>query len=77
METYFPKEVQVQVYNDGTKEKLNYLCGADFVKVHQKPPKGMWSVILCPFASSLDLNVQGVAVVYQPQMSWVSLFLTK
>lgn len=41
METYFPKEVQVQVYNDGTKEKLNYLCGADFVKVHQKPPKGM------------------------------------
>lgn len=41
METYFPKEVQVHVYNDGTKEKLNYLCGADFVKVHQKPPKGM------------------------------------
>uniref|UniRef100_G1NLV9 Phosphoacetylglucosamine mutase n=1 Tax=Meleagris gallopavo TaxID=9103 RepID=G1NLV9_MELGA len=41
METYFPKEVQIQVYNDGTKEKLNHLCGADFVKVHQKPPKGL------------------------------------
>ncbi|OXB75547.1 UNVERIFIED_CONTAM: hypothetical protein H355_013547 [Colinus virginianus] len=41
MEKYFPKEVRIQIYNDGTKEKLNHLCGADFVKVHQKPPKGL------------------------------------
>ncbi|XP_035744440.1 phosphoacetylglucosamine mutase isoform X2 [Egretta garzetta] len=39
MEPYFPKEVLIHLYNDGTKEKLNHLCGADFVKVHQKPPR--------------------------------------
>ncbi|KAM9018753.1 phosphoacetylglucosamine mutase isoform 1-T3 [Ara ararauna] len=41
MEPYLPKEVLIQLYNDGTKEKLNHLCGADFVKVHQKPPRGL------------------------------------
>ncbi|XP_054051395.1 phosphoacetylglucosamine mutase isoform X2 [Rissa tridactyla] len=41
MQPYFPKEVQIHLYNDGTKEKLNHLCGADFVKVHQKPPRGL------------------------------------
>ncbi|KFO94840.1 Phosphoacetylglucosamine mutase, partial [Buceros rhinoceros silvestris] len=41
MEPCFPKEMLIQLYNDGTKEKLNHLCGADFVKVHQKPPRGL------------------------------------
>ncbi|NXA19923.1 AGM1 mutase, partial [Ibidorhyncha struthersii] len=41
MQPYFPKEVLIHLYNDGTKEKLNHLCGADFVKVHQKPPRGL------------------------------------
>lgn len=41
MKPYFPPEVLIHIYNDGTKEKLNHLCGADFVKVHQKPPGGM------------------------------------
>ncbi|NXX95530.1 AGM1 mutase, partial [Centropus bengalensis] len=41
MEAYLPKEVLIRLYNDGTKEKLNHLCGADFVKVHQKPPGGL------------------------------------
>ncbi|KAM6355333.1 phosphoacetylglucosamine mutase isoform 1-T1 [Podargus strigoides] len=41
MQPYFPKEVLIQLYNDGTKEKLNHLCGADFVKCHQKPPRGL------------------------------------
>ncbi|NXI91054.1 AGM1 mutase, partial [Psophia crepitans] len=41
MEPYFPKEVLIRLYNDGTKGKLNHLCGADFVKVHQKPPRGL------------------------------------
>ncbi|KFU84489.1 Phosphoacetylglucosamine mutase, partial [Chaetura pelagica] len=41
MKPYFPKEVLIHLYNDGTKEKLNHLCGADFVKVHQKPPRGL------------------------------------
>ncbi|KAJ7396906.1 phosphoglucomutase 3 [Pitangus sulphuratus] len=41
MKPYFPREVLIHIYNDGTKEKLNHLCGADFVKVHQKPPGGL------------------------------------
>uniref|UniRef100_A0A8C0JAH1 Phosphoglucomutase 3 n=1 Tax=Chelonoidis abingdonii TaxID=106734 RepID=A0A8C0JAH1_CHEAB len=41
MERYLPKKLLIHLYNDGTKEKLNHLCGADFVKVHQKPPLGM------------------------------------
>ncbi|NXH21680.1 AGM1 mutase, partial [Bucco capensis] len=41
MKPYFPKEVLFHLYNDGTKEKLNHLCGADFVKVHQQPPRGL------------------------------------
>ncbi|NXI59324.1 AGM1 mutase, partial [Chloroceryle aenea] len=41
MEPYFPKEMLIHLYNDGTKEKLNHLCGADFVKVNQKPPRGL------------------------------------
>ncbi|NWX42338.1 AGM1 mutase, partial [Steatornis caripensis] len=41
MEPYFPKEVLIHLYNDGSKEKLNHLCGADFVKVYQKPPRGL------------------------------------
>ncbi|XP_054018531.1 phosphoacetylglucosamine mutase [Dryobates pubescens] len=41
MVSYFPKEVLIQLYNDGSKEKLNHLCGADFVKVNQKPPRGL------------------------------------
>ncbi|NXG25531.1 AGM1 mutase, partial [Grallaria varia] len=41
MKPYFPQEVLIDIYNDGTKGKLNYLCGADFVKVHQKSPVGL------------------------------------
>ncbi|XP_071404780.1 phosphoacetylglucosamine mutase [Pithys albifrons albifrons] len=41
MKPYFPQELLIHIYNDGTKEKLNHLCGADFVKVHQKPPVGL------------------------------------
>lgn len=41
MEHYFSQGLTVQLFNDGTKGKLNHLCGADFVKSHQKPPQGM------------------------------------
>ncbi|CAD7678081.1 unnamed protein product [Nyctereutes procyonoides] len=41
MEHYISQELSVQLLNDGTKGKLNHLCGADFVKSHQKPPQGM------------------------------------
>uniref|UniRef100_A0A7N5K616 Phosphoglucomutase 3 n=1 Tax=Ailuropoda melanoleuca TaxID=9646 RepID=A0A7N5K616_AILME len=41
MEHYISQGLSVQLFNDGTKGKLNHLCGADFVKSHQKPPQGM------------------------------------
>ncbi|KAK2498063.1 hypothetical protein MC885_009707 [Smutsia gigantea] len=41
MEHYFSQGLSVQLFNDGTRGKLNHLCGADFVKSHQKPPQGM------------------------------------
>nr|XP_054361426.1 phosphoacetylglucosamine mutase isoform X1 [Mirounga angustirostris] len=41
MEHYISQGLAVQLFNDGTKGKLNHLCGADFVKSHQKPPQGM------------------------------------
>lgn len=41
MKHYLPQGLSVQLFNDGTKGKLNHFCGADFVKSHQKPPEGM------------------------------------
>ncbi|XP_077992363.1 phosphoacetylglucosamine mutase-like [Glandiceps talaboti] len=33
--------INVTVFNDGSQGKLNENCGADFVKLHQKPPEGL------------------------------------
>ncbi|XP_066215057.1 phosphoacetylglucosamine mutase isoform X3 [Saccopteryx leptura] len=41
MRGYFSQGLSVQLFNVGTEGKLNHLCGADFVKSHQKPPQGM------------------------------------
>nr|XP_048291735.1 phosphoacetylglucosamine mutase [Myodes glareolus] len=41
MARYFSQGLLVQLFNDGTAGRLNHLCGADFVKSHQKPPQGM------------------------------------
>uniref|UniRef100_A0A481DN55 Phosphoacetylglucosamine mutase n=1 Tax=Sus scrofa TaxID=9823 RepID=A0A481DN55_PIG len=41
MKHYLPQGLSVQLFNDGTKGKLNHFCGADFVKSHQKPPEGI------------------------------------
>ncbi|MCI4388910.1 hypothetical protein PGIGA_G00091340 [Pangasianodon gigas] len=41
MEAFLKSELQVELFNDGSSGKLNYLCGADYVKVQQKPPQGM------------------------------------
>ncbi|XP_029985122.1 phosphoacetylglucosamine mutase [Sphaeramia orbicularis] len=40
MESHLKKELQISLFNDGSQGKLNYQCGADFVKVQQKPPTG-------------------------------------
>lgn len=41
LEPYLEKKLKLKLCNDGTTGKLNYLCGADFVKVQQKPPQGL------------------------------------
>ncbi|XP_047429113.1 phosphoacetylglucosamine mutase [Mugil cephalus] len=41
MESHLKKELQVSLFNDGSDGKLNHQCGADFVKVQQKPPMGI------------------------------------
>ncbi|XP_066468576.1 phosphoacetylglucosamine mutase isoform X2 [Tiliqua scincoides] len=41
MEHYLPRCLIMHIVNDGSIGKLNHLCGADFVKVHQKPPVGL------------------------------------
>ncbi|XP_070705377.1 phosphoacetylglucosamine mutase isoform X4 [Pempheris klunzingeri] len=41
MESHLKKELHLSVFNDGTTGKLNHQCGADFLKVQQKPPTGI------------------------------------
>ncbi|XP_040921141.1 phosphoacetylglucosamine mutase isoform X1 [Toxotes jaculatrix] len=41
MESHLKRELQISLFNDGSKGKLNHQCGADFVKVQQKPPMGI------------------------------------
>lgn len=41
MESHLKKELQISLFNDGSKGKLNHQCGADFVKVQQNPPTGV------------------------------------
>lgn len=40
MEQYLQSVLSIQFFNDGSKGKLNYMCGADYVKVQQKSPEG-------------------------------------
>ncbi|XP_040016142.2 phosphoacetylglucosamine mutase [Gasterosteus aculeatus] len=41
MESHLKKELHISLFNDGSTGKLNHQCGADFVKVQQKPPTDM------------------------------------
>lgn len=40
LDGYLAKELQISLYNDGTVGKLNFQCGADYVKVQQRAPAG-------------------------------------
>uniref|UniRef100_A0A8C6SXK1 Phosphoglucomutase 3 n=1 Tax=Neogobius melanostomus TaxID=47308 RepID=A0A8C6SXK1_9GOBI len=40
MDSHLAKELQISLHNDGSNGKLNFQCGADFVKVQQKAPTG-------------------------------------
>lgn len=46
MEPFLKSELEVELFNDGSSGRLNYQCGADYVKVQQKPPQGMWQCLL-------------------------------
>ncbi|XP_033757116.1 phosphoacetylglucosamine mutase-like isoform X2 [Pecten maximus] len=39
--SYLADYLTIDICNDGSSGKLNYLCGADYVKVQQKPADGM------------------------------------
>ncbi|KAF0023320.1 hypothetical protein F2P81_023950 [Scophthalmus maximus] len=41
MESRLKTELQISLFNDGSKGKLNHQCGADFVKVQQNLPTGI------------------------------------
>ncbi|KAG9493696.1 phosphoacetylglucosamine mutase [Eleutherodactylus coqui] len=41
MEEHLQPILLLQLFNDGSKGKLNHACGADYVKVQQKPPEGI------------------------------------
>lgn len=41
LEPFLQSELHVVLFNDGSSGKLNSLCGADYVKVHQKAPHGL------------------------------------
>uniref|UniRef100_A0A1A8RQ18 Phosphoacetylglucosamine mutase n=2 Tax=Nothobranchius rachovii TaxID=451742 RepID=A0A1A8RQ18_9TELE len=41
VESHLKKQLQISIFNDGSGGKLNHQCGADFVKVQQKPPTGV------------------------------------
>uniref|UniRef100_A0A1W7REU7 Phosphoacetylglucosamine mutase n=1 Tax=Agkistrodon contortrix contortrix TaxID=8713 RepID=A0A1W7REU7_AGKCO len=41
MEPHLSETLAIHLANDGREGKLNHMCGADFVKVHQKPPVGL------------------------------------
>lgn len=40
MEPFLKSELRLELFNDGSSGRLNYQCGADYVKVQQKPPQG-------------------------------------
>ncbi|XP_063772968.1 phosphoacetylglucosamine mutase isoform X2 [Pseudophryne corroboree] len=41
MEQYIQTVLSLKLFNDGSKGKLNSMCGADYVKVQQKPAEGL------------------------------------
>ncbi|KPP71183.1 Phosphoacetylglucosamine mutase-like [Scleropages formosus] len=41
MERFLQNQLQISLFNDCREGKLNFQCGADYVKVQQKPPQGV------------------------------------
>ena len=60
MEGQVKRELQISLFNDGSKGKLNHECGADFVKVQQKPPTGVNMLFKTFVDYVFDKQVQNV-----------------
>ncbi|XP_030637554.1 phosphoacetylglucosamine mutase [Chanos chanos] len=57
LEAFLQKQLLVALFNDGSTGKLNHLCGADYVKVQQKPPQGIQMEVgerCCSFDGDAD-----------------------
>lgn len=54
IEKQLKKQLQISLFNDGNG-KLNHQCGADFVKVQQRPPAG--GTALCLSTQDLITNI--------------------
>ncbi|XP_023682381.1 phosphoacetylglucosamine mutase [Paramormyrops kingsleyae] len=57
MEPFLQKELQISLFNKGTGGKLNFQCGADYVKVQQGPPLGVEMLVgqrCCSFDGDAD-----------------------
>ncbi|KAG7454104.1 phosphoacetylglucosamine mutase [Solea senegalensis] len=61
MESRLKNELQISLFNDGSKGKLNHQCGADFVKVQQKPPTG---VVINPGERCCSFDGDADRIVY-------------
>ncbi|KAG1677775.1 Phosphoacetylglucosamine mutase [Nymphon striatum] len=58
---YISEILTVEVVNDGTSGQLNHLCGADYVKVQQKPPPGL---SISPGTTCVSVDGDADRVVY-------------
>lgn len=56
MESHLKKELHISLFNDGSTGKLNHQCGADFVKVQQKPPTGATVLTRLGRGSDIDCD---------------------
>ncbi|XP_060069488.1 phosphoacetylglucosamine mutase-like isoform X2 [Ylistrum balloti] len=63
---YISDYLTIDICNDGSSGKLNYLCGADYVKVNQKPADGMTLNSNCRCAS-FDGDADRIVYYYADQ----------
>ncbi|XP_048456545.1 phosphoacetylglucosamine mutase isoform X3 [Rhincodon typus] len=64
LEPYLEKKLQLKVHNNGVNGKLNYLCGADFVKVQQKLPHGLLHIKTNERSCSFDGDADRIVYYY-------------
>ncbi|XP_048391940.1 phosphoacetylglucosamine mutase isoform X1 [Stegostoma tigrinum] len=64
LEPYLENKLQLKVHNNGANGKLNYLCGADFVKVQQKLPHGLLYIKTNERSCSFDGDADRIVYYY-------------